>query len=59
MKTIAQQLKITKFPFEIKDSSNNLIYFENSNGYWVKSEFDSNNNQIYCEDSDGYWEKSE
>ena len=32
MQTIAQQLKITKFPFEIKDDNGNLIYLENSDG---------------------------
>jgi hypothetical protein len=26
---------------------------EDSNGYWVKQEYDSNNNEIYYEDSDG------
>jgi hypothetical protein len=59
MKTIAQQLKITDFPFEIKDSKNNEIYRENSDGFWWKQEFDSNNNLIYCEDSDGFWVKRE
>jgi hypothetical protein len=57
MKTIAKQLKITDFPFEIKDSKNNKIYWEDSNGYWWKQEFDKNNNQIYFEDSDGFWIK--
>ncbi len=35
MKTIAQQLKITDFPFRIKDKNNNQIYFEDSNGYII------------------------
>ena len=34
--TIAQQLNVTKFPFVIKNDVENLIYFENSNGYWEK-----------------------
>jgi hypothetical protein len=55
MKTIAQQLNVKEFPFEIKDKNGNRIYFEKSNGYFVKSEYDSNGNQIYFEDSDGYW----
>ena len=59
MKTIAKQLKITDFPFEIKDSKNNAIYLENSNGYWWKQEFDQNNNLLYCEDSKGCWWKHE
>jgi uncharacterized membrane protein len=57
--TIAQQLKITEFPFIIKDSKVNVIYYENSYGYWSKSEYDSNGNRIYHEDSTGYWSKSE
>ena len=57
--TIAQQLKIKEFPFEIKDSKGNLIYYENSTGYWQKSEFDSDGNLIYFENSTGYWAKSE
>ena len=59
MKTIAQQLNVTEFPFEIKDKNGNQIYWENSNGYWYKRERDSNGNKIYYENSTGYWEKSE
>ena len=59
MKTIAQQLNIKEFPFEIKDLNGNDIYWENSKGYWEKREYNSNNNRIYHENSDGYWEKSE
>ena len=57
--TIAQQLKVKEFPFEIKDSKSNQIYYENSNGFWVKGEWDSKANLIYCEDSTGYWAKRE
>ncbi len=59
MTTIAQQLKIKEFPFEIKDSNGNRIYWETSYGYWVKREFDSNGKEIYCETSEGYWIKAE
>ena len=58
MKTIAQQLSIKKFPFEIIVDGN-LVYFENSRGYWDKQEFDLDNNKIYYEDSNGYWFKRE
>ena len=51
--TIAKQLKIKEFPFEIKDSNGNEIYHENSYGFWTKREYDSKGNQIYFEDSDG------
>jgi len=57
--TIAQQLKIKQFPFEIKDSEGNRIYYENSYGYWAKREYNSKGNLIYLEDSKGYWVKRE
>jgi len=53
MKTIAEQLNVKEFPFEIKDSNGNEIYYENSDGYWTKKEYDSSNNEVYFEDSDG------
>jgi hypothetical protein len=53
MKTIAQQLNVTDFPFVIKDKNNNEIYFENSSGYWWKQEFDENNNRVYYENLSG------
>ena len=59
MTTIAQQLKIKEFPFQIKDSNGKEIYYENSNGYWCKHEYDSNGKEIYYENSNGYWDKAE
>ena len=58
-KTIAQQLNVKEFPFVIKDSNGNVIYLEDSNGYWYRSEYDSNGNKIYFGNSNGYWYKSE
>ena len=59
MKTIAQQLNIKEFPFEIKDNNGNQIYFENYNRYWSKRVYDSNGREIYFETSNGYWVKNE
>lgn len=59
METIAEQLNVKDFPFEIRDKNNNQIYWEDSEGYWCKREFDSNKNLIYREDSNGYWYKRE
>jgi len=53
MKTIAQQLNIKDFPFRIKDSNGDVIYYEYSNGFWWKQEFDFNGNNIYFENSYG------
>jgi signal peptidase I len=57
--TIAQQLKITTFPFEIKDKKGMVIYHEESNGWWVKREYDQDGNEIYYENSSGHWCKRE
>ena len=55
MKTIAQQLNIKDFPFEITDKNGNEIYWEQTDGRWIKSEYDSRGNQTYFEASfDGY-----
>jgi hypothetical protein len=56
--------KVYEQPVSIKDnyvfdSNGNVIYRENSNGYWTKREYDTNNNEIYVEDSNGVWEKYE
>jgi len=53
MKTIAQQLNVTDFPFVIKNKDGNEIYWEDSKRNWFKSEYDSNGNLIYYEDSKG------
>jgi hypothetical protein len=46
MKTIAQQLNITEFPFKINDKNGNEIYLEHSYGYWYKKEFNSNGKNL-------------
>jgi hypothetical protein len=54
--TIAQQIKWdfkTNGALKIKDKNDNLIYFEDSNGFWKKWEYDSQGNEIYLEDSSG------
>lgn len=54
--TIAQQIKWdfeTNGNLEIKDKNGKQIYFENSDGYWAKYEYDSQVNQIHVEDSYG------
>jgi len=58
-KTIAQELNITDFPFEIKDGNGNLIYKEWEDGEWSRWERDSKGKKIYYEDSDGLWAKWE
>ena len=43
----------------IKDSRDNIIYHENSDGDWFKKEYDDRGNNIYYEDSDGFSYRSE
>ena len=59
MKTIAQQLNVTTFPFIIKDKDGNRIYYEGSDGIWSKHERDALGNVIRFELSDGTWCKHE
>ena len=55
--TVAQILKHdfkSKGSLFLYDSNNNLIYYEDSDGYWSKREYDTNSNLIYRKDSTGY-----
>ena len=45
--------------FLVYDEKGNVIYLEDGNDYWSKSEYDRRGNRIYYEDSSGYWFKSE
>ena len=55
--TIAQFLKVKDFPFTINDEKGNQIYFENSDGFWYKREYDDQGNVIFYENSNGFWYK--
>lgn len=57
--TIAQFLKVKAFPFIVNDDKGNIIYYEDSDGYWTKYEYDDQSNPIYFEDTNGYWTKLE
>jgi hypothetical protein len=62
MKTIAQQIKWnfeTNGSLRIRDKRGNLIYHEDSTGFWAKREYDSKGNEIYYENSYGSWVKME
>ena len=58
-KTTAQQLKIKKFPFRIKDDNGKLIYHEDSDGFWYRHEYDDEGNKTYHEYSNGTWYRYE
>ena len=62
MKTIAQQIKWdfkTNGELVVKDKNGKEIYWEDSDGYWTKREWNSNGRIIYVEKSDGFWVKYE
>jgi len=41
--------------FELCNPNGNRIYYENSDVFWSKCEYDTNDNRIYYENSDGFW----
>lgn len=41
------------------DKDNNEIYYERSDCYWIKYEYNENGNLTYVKDSEGYWSKRE
>jgi len=43
----------------VNDTNGNEIYYEYSNGYWIKNGYDEQGNLNYSENSDGYWSKYE
>ena len=47
------------FPIEIKDANGKGTYYEDSEGFWRKYEYDYNGKETYFENSNGYWEKYE
>ena len=63
MKKLSETLKelgiAFKLPIEIKDADGNMTYYEDSDGFWRKKEYDSKGNVTYFENNDGYWYKKE
>jgi YD repeat-containing protein len=43
----------------VYNTNGKLIYYESSDGNWIKKEYDINGNEIYSEDSNGDWYKYE
>ena len=54
MKTIAQQLNIEEFPFEIKDKNGRIIYYEFLDGFFARYERDKRGNVCFYETSEGF-----
>ena len=47
------------FPIEIKNANGKRTYYEDSDGYWEKYEYDSKDNETYFENSRKCWYKYE
>ena len=52
-------IKYYDYHTRILGSSKNELYYEDSNGFWEKWEYDQYGNKIYYEDYDGFWIKRE
>ena len=57
MKKLSETLKelgiAFTFPIQIRNSKGNETYFEDSDGYWCKREYNSYGKQTYFEDNHG------
>jgi YD repeat-containing protein len=53
--TIAQQLNITEFPFEIKTNAGLPVYTEGQDGRWYRFKYNANGDITRYETSTGYW----
>jgi hypothetical protein len=61
MEAISKQLKFKIDPSEplvIKDKDGNVVYLENSDDFWYRSEY-VDGNEVYYENSNGFWYKQE
>ena len=47
------------FPIEIRGANGYVTYYEDSDDFWERCEWDANGNLTYCENSNGYWIRSE
>jgi hypothetical protein len=56
--SLAKQLKVTDFPFTIKDKKNKQLYYENIENRWTLYQYDQHGNQTYYTTHDGFWAKS-
>jgi len=52
---ISELLNNKIFPYELKDSNNNIVYAINENQFIQCWLYDENNNQIFHINSGGYW----
>ena len=43
------------FPIKITNEKGIRTYYEDSNGFWLRCEYDENGNDAYYETSNGYW----
>ena len=44
------------YPIQIRDSKGNMTYYEDSDNFWYKKEYNADGNETYFENSNGYEE---
>ena len=47
------------FPIEIRGANGYVTYYENSDDFWERCEWDANGNLTYYEDSNDFWYRHE
>ena len=47
------------FPIDIEDEKGKRTYYEDSNGFWLRCEYDENGNITYFKTSRGFWYRRE
>ena len=45
------------FPIEIRDANGKATYFEDSDGYWERFEYNAEGRPTYSENIDEFWQK--
>jgi hypothetical protein len=47
------------FPIKITNENGNQTYYEDSDGYWYRYEYNEDGNKTYYENSDSFWYRYE
>jgi len=48
-----------EYPIKLTDENDNVVYYEDSNGFWFRNVYNDFNQITFHEDSNYYWSKSE
>ena len=48
-----------EYPIKLTDENDNVVYYEDSNGFWFRNVYNDFNRITFHEDSNYYWAKAE